>query len=63
MSEKKYPSDKNASWLNHNLKNMVSFGEKQPHHHLKESVTGRLKALVKKVEDLNCGMDLLKDRY
>lgn len=63
MAEKKYPFEKNASWLNGNLKHMVSFGDSKQRPSSPDSVTGRLKDLVKKVEDLNRRMDRLKDRY
>lgn len=63
MADKKYPFEKNASWLNGNLKQMVSFGDSKQSPPTQDSVTGRLKDLVKKVEDLNRRMDRIKDRY
>ncbi|MFM8270268.1 MAG: hypothetical protein ACKN9V_08785 [Pseudomonadota bacterium] len=63
MSEKKMsmPLSKNA--LNHNLKQFVGFGEKPPTQTSPGSVTGRLKELVRKVEDLNRRVDRIKDQF
>ena len=63
MSEKKMsnPSAKNA--LNHHLKHFVGFGEKPQTQTPPGSVTGRLKELVKKVEDLNRRVDRIKDQF
>ena len=63
MSEKKMslPGQKNT--LNHHLKHFVGFGEKPQTSTPPGSVTGRLKDLVRKVEDLNKRVDRLKDQF
>jgi len=62
MADKKHPFEKNANWLNDHLKNMVSFGDTKQRPRPADSVTGRLKELVKQVEDLNRRVDRLKSR-
>ncbi|NBX82575.1 hypothetical protein EBQ90_05750 [bacterium] len=63
MSEKKIPSPMSKNALNHHLKHFVSFGEPSRTNPPPATVTGRLKELVRKVEDLNRRVDRLKDRF
>lgn len=63
MSEKKMPMPMSKSALNHHLKHFVGFGEKPQTQTPAGTVTGRLKELVRKVEDLNRRVDRLKDQF
>lgn len=63
MSEKKMPMPGYKNALNHHLKHLVSFGDKAQPPTPPGSVNGRLKDLVRKVEDLNRRVDRIKDRF
>lgn len=65
MSEKKMPAVPQKSTLHHNLKHFVGFGAETPsrNSNTPASVTGRLKELVRKVEDLNRRVDRLNNNF
>jgi len=63
MSAKKLPLSDNKNALNQHLKNFVSFGEPASQPNSSQCVNGRLKELVRKVEDLNRRVDRIKNRF
>jgi len=63
MSQKKMPLSNPKSPLNQHLKNFVSFGEPSRTASPSQTVNGRLKDLVRKVEDLNRRVDRLKNQF
>jgi len=63
MSEKKMTNPHSKNALNNHLKQFVGFGEKPQTQTPPGTVPGRLKELVRKVEDLNRRVDRLKDQF